>query len=557
LKVNEEFAGKRAYLIGVNEMEKRSFSFYIAFLMAFIGLLFRCFFLSSGGYSQKAKAAVSGREGEVVLYRTKGLIYDEQLRPLAGGQPCYYLLINPREFSEENTNVLIGAADADEEEIKELLRKETPFSLRATAMPPKMKGVEVYEGVQRYGCVARHLIGYLDRAGEAGVAGIEKEFNSYLNLFSSKTTVRYQRDAVNGAISGLGMQKKNENATQNGVVLTLNKDLCVALEDSMSRHIERGAAVIIDCESGEIKAACSVPDYEESKIQEYLNSDNGELINRVLRAQTVGSVFKIVVAACALEAGMEDYKYRCEGGIIVGNRTFACHNHAGHQTIGLEEAFTQSCNAYFIALGQMLGYNRISEMAKRFGYGENIELLGAIQGAKGNYPKNEGSLALANLSIGQGALTASPLQIAQMTAIIANGGVLTPLSLYKGLYLDRKFRAEDTMMEPTRVLSDENAKKILWYCIQTVESGTGQNAKPTVGGAGGKTASAQTGIIHDGVEQLNVYFTGFYPADQPRYVITVFAEGGKSGSETCAPVFKEMCDFIVQNNLTATETMIY
>ena len=71
---------------------------------------------------------------------------------------------------------------------------------------------------------------------------------------------------------------------------------------------------------------------------------------------------------------------------------------------------------------------------------------------------------------------------------------------------------------------------------------------PNSGKAGGKTSSAQTGIIKDGVEKLNVYFTGFYPAEDPRYVITVFAEDGISGGKTCAPVFRELCDYISLNN---------
>ena len=86
-------------------------------------------------------------------------------------------------------------------------------------------------------------------------------------------------------------------------------------------------------------------------------------------------------------------------------------------------------------------------------------------------------------------------------------------------------------------------------CIQCVEVGTGKNARPALGGAGGKTASAQTGKFkNDGTEILSTYFSGFYPAENPKYVITVFASDGKSGSATCAPVFKEICDFIGQNH---------
>jgi penicillin-binding protein 2 len=242
---------------------------------------------------------------------------------------------------------------------------------------------------------------------------------------------------------------------------------------------------------------------------------------------------------------MEDFVYQCSGGILINERTFACHNHSGHGEIGMEEAFGESCNSYFIALRQLLGYNKIAEMAKRFGYGEKIEVLGSIAAARGSFPVKSSNMSLANLSIGQGELTASPLQVAIMTAVIANGGILLNTHLYKGLYLNGKLKSEEED-GGIRIIAEEHAEKLRQYCVYAVEEGTGKHAKPTYGSAGGKTASAQTGIIENGIERLNVYFTGFYPAENPQYVITVFAENGTSGGKTCGPVFSEMCDFIAQ-----------
>ena len=93
------------------------------------------------------------------------------------------------------------------------------------------------------------------------------------------------------------------------------------------------------------------------------------------------------------------------------------------------------------------------------------------------------------------------------------------------------------------------AQKLHDLCVGTVEDGTGRSAKPQVGGAGGKTSSAQTGVYgEDGNEILNTYFAGFYPAEEPRYSIAIFAEDGESGGKTCAPVFKDVCDFIAEND---------
>lgn len=537
-------------------MMRRGKFFYFTIIVAMTAIMMRCFFLATGGNAARATVVVGGRRNELLLYRTKGMIYDENMEPIAGGQPCWYLVINPRDFDQKNLNAILRYSKARRSIVVEKLKKETPFVLMSKEQPIAMAGVMVVKGVGRYSGVAQHLLGYLDQRGEVGLSGIEKEYDEYLELFSSSVSVTYSADALQGAIAGLGIETEAADELSGGVVLTLNKPLCEALEQAVNKHIDCGAAIVLDCRSGEMKALCSAPSYEEGRIADYLNSNNGELINRALGAQTVGSVFKIIVAACALEAGMGEFSYDCEGGIQISNWTFACHQHEGHGKVGLKEAFAQSCNSFFIALGQLLGYDRIAEMAERFGYGREILLSDELKSACGNVPKNDGALALANLCIGQGALTASPLHVALMTAAIANGGVLPSLNLIKGIYLNGELKEESPSVG-MRILSEETAESLRQYCVYTVEEGTGTNAKPSVGSAGGKTASAQTGTIKNGTEKLNVYFTGFYPAENPQYVITVFAEDGASGGKTCAPVFREICDFISENNLTDGETVVY
>ncbi len=540
----------------VRIMEKRSFLFYLIVLLLFAGLLFRCFWLSTGKNAEQSQMAVAGRNAEMILYRSKGIIYDRNIEAIAGGQPCWYLLVDPRGFLEENFNELYQISGLDRAQLRKKLKKETPFILMASESM-NLPGIKAFEGTQRYSGIAAHLLGYLDGAGEVGLSGLEREYNDYLNLFASTKKVRYSIDAVRGMIVGLGIEDIENEESKNGVVLSLDKGLSVALERSMDRYVDAGAAIVMDCTTGELYASCSRPVFNEGEIEKYLNSSKGELINRAFGAQTVGSVFKIILTACALEAGMENFQHSCTGGIVVGGRTFACHNHSGHGSVGLSEAFAQSCNAYYIALGQLLGYEKIAEMAQRFGFGEPITVAGKMAASAGKIPQKGGSLALANLSIGQGALTASPLQIARMTAVIANGGILPEIEVYQGIYLNGNFKKVEQPEEDERILAEEHADRLLEYCVATVERGTGKNAKPQFGTAGGKTASAQTGIIENNEEKLNVYFTGFYPAENPKYVITVFAEGGASGGETCGPVFREMCDFIAQNDLTLRESVVY
>lgn len=526
-------------------MIRKSFCFYIGFLSAFIALLMRLFSLSIGDNNLAAQSVLQGREKRIVLYRTRGLIYDERFIPIAGDQKCTYLLVNPRDFDRSNADKLASITNMNTDRINNKLKLETPFVLKCESYREYMDGVYSFEGVGRYSKIAKHVLGYMDGANELGVSGLEREYNGFLNLFSSEVSVSYNSDALMGAIAGLGIEMFKNESTENGVVTTLDSRLNRKLEELMDQYIDIGTAIILESETGAIKAISSRPSFDAENIEDYLKSEGGELINRAFTPQAVGSVFKIVLAACALENGAESFEYCCTGGISINGRTFLCHNHEGHGVIDLKEAFAQSCNAYFIALGQMIGRDQIIEMAKRFKFDEELKITDTMLAAKGNLLDEEGSLSLANLSIGQGALLASPMHIALMTAVISNGGRMPEPHLIKGLYLNNKMKYEKHDDEEEEfIISSDVADRIKEFCIHTVEEGTGKSAKPLIGSAGGKTASAQTGEIINGSEKLNVYFTGFYPAEEPRYVITIYAENGESGGVTCAPVFREICDFL-------------
>ena len=163
-------------------------------------------------------------------------------------------------------------------------------------------------------------------------------------------------------------------------------------------------------------------------------------------------------------------------------------------------------------------------------------------------PENEGTLSLANLSIGQGELMLSPVEVARITAAACNGGYLVSPTAYYGTYIDGRMGDSSEYNYKSKILSDETAQKLRQMCVYCVTDGTGTAAASENITAGGKTASAQTGKFNEnGDEILNTYFTGFYPAEDPEYVITVFACNGESGSRTCAPVFRQICEFIAEN----------
>ncbi len=529
---------------------KRSGFVFITIFLIMLALIFRIFYISFSDIKKEVKEAAGGRVATLNIYNSKGIIYDRNLSPLAGNQFVYYLVINPRGFDRANLEYLSEITNTDTQAINEKLNRETIFVLQSFYEPKSMNGVYSYTGTARYPstCISSHLVGYLDSDNKVGISGVEKAFDTELDLFSASTTIKYTTNAVRGAIGTLSLlEEKTAEDSKNGIVLTLDKTISLAAKNIMSKYITEGSLIIMDANNGDILTMLSYPEFEAKNIEKYLNSEKGELINNSTVNQTVGSVFKMILAACAIEYNVDSFEYECTGGISVGDRVFNCQNNKGHGKQNLKEAFSNSCNSYFIALGQLLGYDKIIEISQLFGVDCKIEICKDMFSSAGNLPEESGILSVANLSIGQGELMISPLQIARITAVLCNGGYLLNPNIYKSMYVDDKIINESEYQFRSQIISSDNATILKNMCISCVEEGTGKSAKPEKGGAGGKTASAQTGKYSDNKEILNTYFTGFYPANEPKYVITIFAKNGISGASTCAPVFKEICDFLCEN----------
>lgn len=159
-----------------------------------------------------------------------------------------------------------------------------------------------------------------------------------------------------------------------------------------------------------------MPGYDPDNLAASLDAPDSPFLNRVLECYTVGSVFKPVLAAAALEQGTFP-EYECTGAAVIDGQIFRCAADVPHGQIGLEEALEKSCNGYFVRLGQQLGAENLLQAAQRFGFGQEISLAGDLHAASGNLP-DAAELAqsgqLANFSFGQGSLLASPVQIAAM-----------------------------------------------------------------------------------------------------------------------------------------------
>ena len=397
--------------------------------------------------------------------------------------------------------------------------------------------------------LAPHVIGYLD--GENGAAGIEKAYDSLLKQFGGSLCLRYQINAAGNPIGRELPQEVQEGyGRPGGVVLTLDKEIQSIAQSAAKRWIDKGAVVVMDVRSGDLLAVVSLPDFDPNNLSKSMAQKDSPFFNRAFHGEyNVGSTFKLVTASTALEQGIGRFRtFDCTGAVKVEDVTFHCHKLSGHGVLDMQGAMEWSCNPYFITLGQMAGGENILKKAQAIGFGSPSQLAPGISTASGSLPAleaMESPAEVANLAFGQGKLTATPVQIAQLVSTMANGGRRVHPRLVYGTTQDGlSIQNQEEGYAQNQVISPAAAKRTAQFMVDTVEHGSGQKAKPKAGGAGGKTASAQTGIYEDGAEIVHAWFAGFYPDEEPLYAIVVLAEGMESGGDYAAPVFQEIADGI-------------
>ena len=187
-------------------------------------------------------------------------------------------------------------------------------------------------------------------------------------------------------------------------------------------------------------------------------------------------------------------------------------------------------------------------MAEKLGFGQETVFTRGYSGESGVLPEENSLLiprALANFSFGQGQLTATPVQIAAMTAAIANGGTYTEPSLVQGVFSlsDGSFSYREPSGEKYQVMSEETASKLGTYMKKAVEEGTGASGKPEKMTACAKTGTAQTGQTDEnGEEIVQLWYTGYFPAEAPRYAVTVLRADRSGNGKECAQAFKAIAD---------------
>ncbi len=392
---------------------------------------------------------------------------------------------------------------------------------------------------------AVHSVGYTDGSGTIGLSGMEKAFQQLLYTGTSQT-ITYACDAAGGSLAGVLPQIDTPKFSLDfGVYTTLNRALQQTVEEVFPKSFN-GAVVVQKAGSGELLALHSAPAFSPADLSAALQDGRFPMLNRYLTPYNVGSIFKLCVAAAALEQGISpDFVYTCTGSIHC-SLDFACHKTEGHGELTMGEAMAQSCNTYFIHLADQIGGQAVYDMALSMGLGQSIYLCDDVIGQKGQLPDLSELLRspaeLANFAIGQGVFLATPLQISALVNAIANGGVyFTPRLVAKTV--DGKGAQRIMHVMPgKRIISPKTADLLSDMMQAVTANGTGKLAQPVIAAAG-KTATAQTGMqTEDGQPITQAWFTGFFPAAEPQYCVTVLVEDGKSGGSDAAPIFKAICE---------------
>lgn len=526
---------------------KRAIVSFLFFAIISAAIIFRIAYISDTVYSG---AAAQKSSRVLTVGQTRGMIYDRNMLPLVNRDMRTVLVVHP---TSEAMSVLQKQLTAEDYlKAQEKAKAGKPFLFECDTYSGKCNDIIDVIVYNRYSedDNAVHLIGYLDSDGN-GMSGIEKAFDGLLKEYSGTFSVRYNADATGKALSGIKIEKINNNYdSQGGIVLTIDSKIQRICENAMKRNnLEKGAVVVLDVETSQILAMASAPVYDRKNIAASVNDKNSPFFNRVLGAYSVGSIFKPVVSAAALEKGIDtDTILNCIGYSDVSGVRFNCHNRSGHGMNNMSAAMAVSCNSYFIGLGQLVTAESIISTASALGFGRKIELCDTIISDEGNLPAIDDidSLpALANISFGQGALLATPLQIAAVYCAFANGGYYRePYVLKSMVDHDGKITAYYKNEINNKVLPDSVCDMISGMLSETVENGSGKLANPLVGSSAGKTATAETGQKNNGQKIVHTWFAGFYPSEEPEYAIVVFREEGNSASTDCAPIFRDIADGI-------------
>ncbi len=517
------------------------------FTVCFMAILIRIAYINFSSFAD-ASQNMSGRIVEIGT--TRGKIYDRNKELLVDTGNKLVAAVTPVKAAEKYLTEILK-----DDLYSENISKSYPFAADVTTEIDN-ELIKTFTVPVRYSeaDVASHIVGYVDSDGR-GVTGVEKAFEKELSGYGGRLSVSFDVDALGRVLAGMDKTVRDENFnSKGGVMLTVDKRIQQLTQEALQQSdIESGCAVVMHINSGDIVASASVPDFDRNNIENSLSADNSPLINKVLMSYSAGSVFKSIVAAYALEKGIsEQLSYECQGSVEVSGKKFICYGETAHGRLDMAGALQKSCNTYFINLMERIDCADFLSFCRELGFGEGIKLCDYVESETGLLP-DEFSLSMqgsrANFAFGQGELLVTPLQMVKAYHALAMGTVAEPRLIYGFCDGDGKITKQGA--KPTkRILSDATVSKMRQLLYEVTEKGIASNAKSELMKLAGKTGTAESGVYNqNGQEIYRTWFVGFYPANNPHYIVAVLNEDGLSGNGDCAPVYKNICEWIACDSL--------
>jgi len=455
-----------------------------------------------------------------------------------------------------------------------------------------------------YGALAAHLLGYVGMP-----VNIDEEDASHYNFYQpdveGKSQIEFAMDKYLRGSPGVRVMQRSTKGIIEGqirtiqpkpganVYLTIDARIQMIAEQALRQPLlGRAAVIVVDPNNGDILAMASIPSFDPNvfipsvsgKDWGILNKDPAvPLVDRAVSGFPPGSTFKIVTALAGLKRGMANSHFNCPGSIMYGDRAFHCWIAAkggSHGVLGLADAIKVSCDCFFYQYGNAAGIDAIDQIGSLLGFGQTYDIglsdekAGVMPGPewmKEHYPKEKWSTAYtANVSIGQGYVLASPLQLAMAYATVANGGVAyTPRLVKTVLNPDGTPTRDDdgniAVPDQPKIRGDlrqmvkasdiEVVRRGLWEVVNERggPGGGGTGAKGQIKGTvvAGKTGTAQSS--ERGKKEDIAWFCCFAPYDHPKYVVVAMVQGGDHGGSVAAPVATHVLEQILamdQGNYT-------
>ncbi len=562
--------------------------------LAWVQLVLKNRNVPGAAYTMAQMAEIQS-EREMVLDSGRGRLYDRSGKPLAG-ETVWTAAFFPQEERTAAADghklqrlatvlgVTYGELESRISGLKEPLIWPSAGSRKPLALTPdqaeqveklELSYVRALPFARRYDGAAsgRQWLGYLSELSPAaakqsptglrvplgGTDGLEKTLEPLLQGVGH-TEVYAQVDARGNKLPGsvLKVRTPGNPYYPLSVYTTINKELQEGIEKlAVAAGMKEGAVVVLDSRSGDIEAMVSLPLYDP----DHISPEGGEWNNRALQAAIPGSVFKIVTAAAALEAGLTspEERFFCSGEF--GRYHLSCPHGKKHGSLTLAQGFAVSCNTVFATLAERLSGAQLQAAALALGLGRDIgwqaaDTLGqpVLRPLAGEQPGRifstlvpDDAGARVQTAIGQRDVTMTPLQAANLVVTLLHGGqVRAPRILQRVA-----FRNGQTLQElPAHLapaaagaISRETSQVLLSWMRLVVTEGTGKRLRSTQWPVAGKSGTAQT--LVKGVARNNQWFIGYGPADHPRYAVSVAVENVDPGSEhTATRLFGQIFDLL-------------